>query len=73
MMRFKHLFSTVIVVLFAVVLAACSHHTPVESKKDSTGYTPDPATEYLVTQYADAAGVQGTFYAVTNDAARIIK
>lgn len=27
MMRFKHLFSTVIVVLFAVVLAACSHHT----------------------------------------------
>ena len=62
MMRFKHLFSTVIVVLFAVVLAACSHHTPVESKKDSTGYTPDPATEYLVTQYADATGVQGTFY-----------
>ena len=72
MMRFKHLFSTVIVVLFAVVLAACSHHTPVESKKDSTGYTPDPATEYLVTQYADATGVQGTFYTITNDTTLII-
>ena len=72
MMRFKHLFSTVIVVLFAVVLAACSHHTLVESKKDSTGYTPDPATEYLVTQYADATGVQGTFYTITNDATLII-
>ena len=72
MMRFKHLFSTVIVVLFAVVLAACSHHTLVESKKDSTGYTPDPATEYLVTQYADATGVQGTFYTITNDTTLII-
>ena len=72
MMRFKHLFSTVIVVLFAVVLAACSHHTLVESKKDSTGYTPDPATEYLMTQYADATGVQGTFYTITNDTTLII-
>ena len=72
MMRFKHLFSTVIVVLFAVVLAACSYHTLVESKKDSTGYTPDPATEYLVTQYADATGVQGTFYTITNDTTLII-
>lgn len=72
MMRFKHLFSTVIVVLFAVVLAAYSHHTLVESKKDSTGYTHDPATEYLVTQYADATGVQGTFYTITNDTTLII-
>ena len=72
MMRFKHLFSTIIVVLFVVVLAACSHHTLVESKKDSTGYTPDPATEYLVTQYADATGVQGTFYTITNDTTLIL-
>ena len=72
MMRFKHLFSTIIVVLFVVVLAACSHHTLVESKKDSTGYTPDPATEYLVTQYADTTGVQGTFYTITNDTTLII-
>ena len=39
MMRFKQLFSTAIVLIFAVLLAACSHHTLVESKKDSTGYT----------------------------------
>lgn len=44
----------------------------MESKKDSTGYTPDPATEYLVTQYADATGVQGTFYTITNDTTLII-
>ena len=41
-------------------------------QKDSTGYTPDPATEYLVTQYADATGVQGTFYTITNDTTLII-
>lgn len=47
-------------------------YTRVESKKDSTGYTPDPATEYLVTQYADAPAVHGTFYTITNDTTLII-
>ena len=72
MMRFKQLFSTAIVLIFAVLLAACSHHTLVESKKDSTGYTPDPATEYLVTQYADTTGVQGTFDPITSDTTLIV-
>lgn len=37
------------------------------SRKDSTGYTPDLTTEYLVTQYADASGVQAMFYTIENE------
>ena len=39
---------------------------------DSTGHIPDPATEYLITQYADATGVQGTFYTISNNDTLII-
>ena len=42
------------------------------SRKDSTGYTPDLSSEYLVTQYADATGVQGTFYTISNQDTLII-
>lgn len=41
-------------------------------KTDTTGYTPDLSKEYLVTQYADATGAQGTFYTVENDTSFII-
>lgn len=40
--------------------------------KDSTGHKPDLKTEYLVTQYADATGQQGTFYTVSNDESLIV-
>ena len=43
-----------------------------KSRMDSTGHIPDPATEYLITQYADATGVQGTFYTISNDDTLII-
>lgn len=36
-------------------------------KQDSTGYSPDLSDEYLVTQYADANGAQGTFYTIENE------
>lgn len=36
------------------------------------GHTPDLTTEYLVTQYPDATGVQGTFYTITNENTLII-
>lgn len=39
---------------------------------DSTGYTPDLSTEYLVTQYTDATGVQAMFYTIENDNTFII-
>lgn len=41
-------------------------------KKDSTGYTPDLATEYIVTQYPDATGVQATCYTISNEDSLII-
>jgi beta-lactamase superfamily II metal-dependent hydrolase len=34
---------------------------------DSTGYTPNLSSEYLVTQYPDASGVQGVCYTIEND------
>lgn len=37
------------------------------AKEDITGYVPDLSTEYVVTQYADASGAQGTFYTIEND------
>ncbi len=70
MMRFKHLFPLSLSFFCRSSRGMLPSYT-VESK-DSTGYTPDPATEYLVTQYADATGVQGTFYAITNDTTLII-
>ena len=39
---------------------------------DSTGHTPDLTTEYLVTQYPDATGVQATCYTITNEDTLII-
>lgn len=41
-------------------------------KKDSTGYSPDLSSEYLVTQYADATGQHGTCYTITNDHTLIV-
>lgn len=43
-----------------------------QQKTDSTGYATDPATEYLVTQYADASGQQGTFYTITAEDTLIV-
>lgn len=43
-----------------------------QHKTDSTGYPTDPVTEYLVTQYADASGQQGTFYTITAEDTLIV-
>lgn len=37
------------------------------NKTDSTGHIPDLSTEYLVTQYPDATGVQAMFYTIENE------
>lgn len=57
---------TICVLCLAFLLTAC------RSKADSTGHTPDLASEYLVTQYADATGQQATFYTISNDDSLII-
>lgn len=43
-----------------------------ERRKDVTGHRPDLTREYVVTQYADASGAQGTFYTITNECTLII-
>lgn len=53
------------VCLIALVLAA--YFFSLRSRMDSTGYLPDTSAEYVVTQYPDATGVQGTFYTIAND------
>ena len=53
------------VCLIALVLAA--YFFSLRSRMDSTGYLPETSAEYVVTQYPDATGVQGTFYTIAND------
>lgn len=64
--------SAAILILCFLLLTAYLYRTHLKNRTDSTGHTPDLATEYLVTQYPDATGVQGTFYTVTNDDTLII-
>lgn len=59
-----------LVLLFLVIISGISMASL--NRRDSTGYQPDLSTEYLVTQYPDATGVQGTFYTIENDDAFII-
>lgn len=57
-----------ITILSALIfLAVAVILLPIGSKTDSTGYKPDLSKEYLVTQYADDGGAQGTFYTIEND------
>lgn len=71
-MKTKHLISAVILAVSLLALTAFLSIYSKKTVKDSTGYTPDPVTEYLVTQYPDATGAQGTFYTITNDHTLII-
>lgn len=43
-----------------------------KSPVDSTGYKPNLANEYLVTQYPDATGQQGTFYTIEKEGALVV-
>ena len=68
----KHLISATVLAFFAILLIAVLYQKQINDKKDATGYIPDLSREYLVTQYPDATGVQGTFYTITNDDTLII-
>lgn len=72
MIKRKNLISAAILFLFLLLLMGYLYLSYLNSRKDSTGHTPDLATEYLVTQYPDATGVQGTFYTITNENTLII-
>ena len=71
-MKKKNLLSTILLILSALLLSGAAWFSYQKSRMDSTGHIPDPATEYLITQYADATGVQGTFYTISNDDTLII-
>lgn len=51
------------------IFSGCGQDKPIT---DYAGYEPDLSAEYLVTQYADATGVQATFYTIENDDSLII-
>ena len=71
-MKKKNLLSTILLILSALLLSGAAWFSYQKSRMDSTGHIPDPATEYLITQYADATGVQGTFYTISNNDTLII-
>lgn len=71
-MNKKRLFQTCILVLLALAFIFNARHPSLKSLQDSTGYIPDLAAEYLVTQYPDATGVQAMFYTIENDNTFII-
>ena len=71
-MKKKNLLSTIFLILSALLLSGAAWFSYQKSRMDSTGHIPDPATEYLITQYADATGVQGTFYTISNNDTLII-
>lgn len=71
-MKKKQLLSAGITALFFLTITIFSWYALKKNAMDSTGYTPDPATEYIVTQYPDATGVQGTCYTISNEDTLII-
>lgn len=68
----KRLLNAGILIAACLCFTVCALYRQAKSKEDSTGYVPDLSTEYIVTQYPDATGVQGTFYTITNEDTLII-
>ncbi len=66
-MNRKRILQLTILSLFALALILSVLLWQQKDRKDSTGYTPNLATEYLVTQYPDATGVQSMFYTIENE------
>lgn len=71
-MRTNRLISAAILAAFLIIITLFTLSAAKRNSMDSTGYTPDPSTEYIVTQYSDATGAQGTFYTISNDDTLII-
>ena len=71
-MRKKQIVSSAVLLSFGLLLSTFSLLSWQRSRQDSTGHKPDLTREYLVTQYADATGLQGTFYTITNEDTLIV-
>lgn len=68
----KRFLCALLTAFFSLFLFCAAYVQTSGAKKDSTGYTPDLSREYLVTQYPDATGAQGTFYTIESDSCFII-
>ncbi len=66
-MKKRTLISAGLLAVCLIALVSAAYFFSLRSRMDSTGYLPDTSAEYVVTQYPDATGVQGTFYTITND------
>ena len=66
-MKKRTLISAGLLAVCAIALVSAAYFFSLRSRMDSTGYLPDTSAEYVVTQYPDATGVQGTFYTIAND------
>ena len=66
-MKKRTLISAVLLAVCSIALVSAAYFFSLRSRMDSTGYLPDTSAEYVVTQYPDATGVQGTFYTIAND------
>lgn len=60
-MKKKNLLSTILLILSALLLSGAAWFSYQKSRMDSTGHIPDPATEYLITQYAGCDRCPGHF------------
>ncbi len=66
-MKKRTLISAGLLAVCSIALVSAAYFFSLRSRMDSTGYLPDTSAEYVVTQYPDATGVQGTFYTIAND------
>lgn len=66
-MKKRTLISAGLLAVCSIALVSAACFFSLRGRMDSTGYLPDVSTEYVVTQYPDATGVQGTFYTIAND------
>ena len=66
-MKKRTLISAGLLAVCLIALVSTAYFFSLRSRMDSTGYLPDTSAEYVVTQYPDATGVQGTFYTIAND------
>lgn len=66
-MKKRILISAGLLAVCLIALVSAAYFFSLRSRMDSTGYLPDTSAEYVVTQYPDATGVQGTFYTIAND------
>lgn len=71
-MKKKQLISAAALSVCVLILLSFTAVSELKRAQDSTGHTPDLTSEYVVTQYPDATGVQAMFYTIANEDTLIV-